>query len=44
MRTNERADLQVRDVNAYTEADRPLLERVWQQFYAPLTLDNEVIS
>ncbi|CCW09873.1 phage antirepressor N-terminal domain-containing protein [Rhodococcus aetherivorans] len=35
---------QVREVNAYTEADRPLLERVWQQFYAPLTLDNEVIS
>lgn len=25
---------QVRMVNAYTESDRPLLERVWQQYYA----------
>lgn len=31
---------QVREVRAYTESDRPLLERVWQQFYAPLTLDG----
>lgn len=30
---------QVREVRAYTEADRPLLERVWQQYYAPMTLD-----
>lgn len=31
---------QVREVRAYTEVDRPLLEQVWQQFYAPLTLDG----
>lgn len=35
---------QVREVNAYTEADRPLMERVWNQYYAPLTLDSAVIS
>lgn len=35
---------QVREVRAYTEADRPLLERVWNRYYAPLTLDAEVIA
>lgn len=25
---------QVRQVNGYTEADRPLMERVWHQYYA----------
>lgn len=29
---------QTREVLAYTEADRPLLEQVWQDNYAPLTL------
>lgn len=29
---------QTREVLAYTEADRPLLEEVWQENYAPLTL------
>ncbi|NKS42258.1 phage antirepressor [Rhodococcus hoagii] len=28
---------QTRDVRAYTEADRPLLERVWSQYYAEVT-------
>ena len=31
---------QVREVRAYTEADRPLLERVWREYYAPMTLDS----
>lgn len=35
---------QVREVRAYTEADRPLMEQVWNQYYAPLTLDAAVIS
>lgn len=30
---------QTRDVLGYTEADRPLLERVWSEYYAPLTLE-----
>ncbi|MCZ9631354.1 phage antirepressor N-terminal domain-containing protein [Rhodococcus sp. BH5] len=29
---------QTREVLAYTEADRPLLEQVWSEHYAPLTL------
>lgn len=31
---------QTRDVLAYTEADRPLMDAVWAEFYAPLTLDG----
>lgn len=30
---------QIKEVTAYVEADRPLLERVWADHYAPLTLD-----
>lgn len=33
---------QTKDVRAYTEADRPLMERVWNEHYAPLTLDMGV--
>lgn len=32
---------QTRDVIAYTEADRPLLEQVWSDYYAPMTLEVE---
>lgn len=32
---------QTRDVLAYTEADRPLLESVWCEYYAPLTLEPD---
>lgn len=28
------ANGQVREINAYTEADRPLMEQVWDQYYA----------
>lgn len=35
------ANGQTRDVLAYTEADRPLLEEVWMEYYAPLTLEVE---
>ncbi|MFC9768614.1 phage antirepressor N-terminal domain-containing protein [Rhodococcus jostii] len=31
---------QTRPVNAYTEADRPLIEQVWNEYFAPLTLDT----
>lgn len=31
---------QTKDVLAYTEADRPLMDGVWAEFYAPLTLDG----
>lgn len=30
---------QIKEVTAYVEADRPLLERVWADHYAPLTLE-----
>ncbi|GAC81657.1 P22_AR N-terminal domain-containing protein [Gordonia malaquae] len=32
---------QTRDVLAYTEADRDLLEQVWRDYYAPMTLEVE---
>ena len=35
------ANGQTRDVLAYTEADRSLLEEVWAEYYAPLTLGVE---
>ncbi|MDG3012183.1 phage antirepressor [Rhodococcus sp. D2-41] len=35
---------QTREVRAYTEADRPLMEQVWREHYAPLTLDVAAVK